>query len=411
MITSLMIRDEWVLITFSTGTNTYLFMAPEATSNTNTAATAAARQCLLLDTGQGPEFPIWRQSLRKVLENETETEPGEVGRRLSVTKCVLSHWHGDHVGGLGELLEVCEEMITGSRDDMPADGGGLEIYKFPLYDSDAPSVADQGTIPDREKDKTLLASAVNGKDPLPIRDLHDGQILTVGGTRSQSQNRDEDDANSDSNTDSHALKLRVLHTPGHTADHIALIIVSSPADPTEVGTIFTGDAVLGHGTSVFEDLATYLASLAKMKAAIEQIESTARSLAGRKTRAFPAHGAPIQDAKAKIDEYIAHRALRERQILDVLRHAAGADGSGGTASTSLEEGTVDAIVDDDDDGQPSRTPMQIVREIYKEVSESLYGAAEAGVIQVLEKLEAEGRVERVDRRSDGKGRWRIVSQD
>src|SRR5271155_4117736 len=73
----------------------------------------------------------------------------------------------------------------------------------------------------------------------------------------------------------------------------------------EEDAIFTGDNVLGQGTAVFEDLATYLNSLEKMKGMFSG-------------RAYPGHGPVIDDGRAKIVEYIQHRQQREQQVIEVL---------------------------------------------------------------------------------------------
>lgn len=128
--------------------------------------------------------------------------------------------------------------------------------------------------------------------------------------------------------------------------------------------LFTGDNVLGHGTAVFEDLPTYLNSLEKMRHVF-------------KGRAYPGHGDVVQDGPAKIQEYIQHRQLRENQVLAVLKEGEGGDWSS----------------------------MEIVKVIYKDVPESLHVPANGGIVQILDKLLREEKVE-VDE-GGGEGRWRI----
>ncbi|KAK5114312.1 hypothetical protein LTR62_002563 [Meristemomyces frigidus] len=155
--------------------------------------------------------------------------------------------------------------------------------------------------------------------------------------------------------------LRAFHSPGHTIDHMALIL-------EEENAMFTGDNVLGHGTAVFEDLAAYVDSLERMQAQFSG-------------RAYPAHGAVVEDGRAKIGEYISHRREREEQIVGVL--------GGGNEEAGEAEGW---------------SSMGIVKVVYKGYPENLHAPAEGGVVQVLRKLEGEGRVEGV-----AGGRW-MMSQ-
>ena len=133
--------------------------------------------------------------------------------------------------------------------------------------------------------------------------------------------------------------------------------------------MFTGDNVLGHGTAVFEDLAAYMDSLERMQRQFS-------------AHAYPAHGALIADGRAKIREYISHRQEREEQVLNVMR----GDVSGG-------------------DGEGWRS-MSMVKIIYAAYPENLHGPAEGSVLQVLRKLEGEGRVRRY-----GDGSWGLVGKE
>jgi glyoxylase-like metal-dependent hydrolase (beta-lactamase superfamily II) len=99
--------------------------------------------------------------------------------------------------------------------------------------------------------------------------------------------------------------LEVIATPGHTNEHVCFL--------TPEGNLFTGDTILGYGTTAIfppdGDMRDYIASLRKL-----------RSREPR--RIFPAHGPVRDDAVALIDEYIAHRLDRERQIVAALREGA-----------------------------------------------------------------------------------------
>jgi glyoxylase-like metal-dependent hydrolase (beta-lactamase superfamily II) len=159
---------------------------------------------------------------------------------------------------------------------------------------------------------------------------HDAEVLTEGAT------------------------LRAVFTPGHAPDHICYYLVEEKA-------VFTGDVVLGAGTTIIPDgtgdLGQYMDSLHRLLALdVETI--------------YPAHGPVIRNAKQKIREYIAHRELRERQVLAALK-----------------------------DG-PLEVPA-IVKRIYTDVPEFLHAAAAQSVRSHLKKLLNEGRV------ADHDGVWEI----
>jgi glyoxylase-like metal-dependent hydrolase (beta-lactamase superfamily II) len=157
--------------------------------------------------------------------------------------------------------------------------------------------------------------------PEPIDDLRDGATIEGDG-----------------------VTLTAVHTPGHASDHLCFYLAEERA-------LFTGDVVLGGSTTVIPsddgDLLDYMASL--------------RRLLGLDVRRiYPAHGPVIEDGPARIREYIEHRLLRERQILEAL-------------------------------GDGLHTIPAMVARIYADVSPALHPMAAMSVESHLRKLAREGR--------------------
>jgi len=154
--------------------------------------------------------------------------------------------------------------------------------------------------------------------------------------------------------------LRAIHAPGHAEDHLCFVL-------EEEGALFSGDNVLGIGTTVIPgeggDLQQYLDSLDRL-------------LAEKPGVIYPAHGPLIQEGDAKIREYIAHRQLREDQILAALR-----------------------------DGPLAIS--EIVERVYAGYPHSLHWAAGETVGSHLRKLERESRVARADG-DDEPQRWQLA---
>jgi glyoxylase-like metal-dependent hydrolase (beta-lactamase superfamily II) len=139
-------------------------------------------------------------------------------------------------------------------------------------------------------------------------------------------------------------ELRVVATPGHSGDSVSLLL---PAD----GALFTGDTVLGRGTTVIArdgNLGDYLRSL-------EQLRELAEAAGLRLL--LPGHGPMLADPTGILDYYLAHRAERLEQVRSAL--AAGA-----------------------------RTPAEIVAMIYTDVDRSVWPAAEWSVRAQLDYLTA-----------------------
>jgi glyoxylase-like metal-dependent hydrolase (beta-lactamase superfamily II) len=141
--------------------------------------------------------------------------------------------------------------------------------------------------------------------------------------------------------------LEVLHTPGHAPNHLCFLL-------EEERVLFTGDHVLDGTTTVISpqrggDMAEYLKSLERLR--------KIRRLA----RICPAHGDVIEDPQARLDEYVKHRRMRERQIMKAL----------GEGPTKISD---------------------IVARLYTETPEGLLEMAGRQVHAHLLKLKAEGKV-------------------
>lgn len=147
--------------------------------------------------------------------------------------------------------------------------------------------------------------------------------------------------------------LQALWTPGHAWDHLCWYMPEERA-------LFSGDVVLGAGTTVIPDdgdLGDYLQSLRRLLALDVAV-------------IYPAHGPRIHSPHDKIRAYLAHRALREQQIIDGLH--AGA-----------------------------HSIAALVARLYADVPASLHAAAAMSVGAHLRKLECDGVASR-----DGE-RWSL----
>ncbi|MFN2613564.1 MAG: MBL fold metallo-hydrolase [Actinomycetota bacterium] len=149
------------------------------------------------------------------------------------------------------------------------------------------------------------------------------------------------------------VTLVASHTPGHSSDHLCFWLGGERA-------LFTGDHVLGRGTTVIAypdgDMAAYMTSLE-------------RAASFRPSRLYPGHG-PVVDEPASVLRYYAdHRTDRENQVL--------------------------AAIDAGDD-----TVERMVARMYADVDAALHAAAALSLRAHLVKLQHEGRIE-----AEG-NRWR-----
>ena len=175
----------------------------------------------------------------------------------------------------------------------------------------------------------LTGTKVRALDPalrLGDEGLAAGDVITVGG-----------------------LELRVVPTPGHTADSLCFHL---PADRA----VLTGDTILGRGTTVVAHpdgrLGDYLDTLRRLRSLT--VDDGVHPV-------LPGHGPVLEDAQGAVEFYLAHRAHRLAQV-----------------ETAVEDG--------------HRTPAEVVARVYADVDRSLWPAAELSVRAQLEYLQEHGLI-------------------
>jgi glyoxylase-like metal-dependent hydrolase (beta-lactamase superfamily II) len=188
----------------------------------------------------------------------------------------------------------------------------------------------------RHLDHSAGAARLAGLTGAPVRAVDPAQVLG-----------DEGLAAGDVLTQA-GCELRVVATPGHSADSVCLLL---PAD----GALFTGDTVLGRGTTVIGgdgSLTDYLDSLHRIRALAD--EASLRVL-------LPGHGPLLSRPAEVVDYYLAHRAERLAEV-----------------AAALDAGDI--------------TPAQIVARVYADVPRAVWPAAEVSVRAQLDYLAGRGQV-------------------
>ncbi|MDH3192953.1 MAG: MBL fold metallo-hydrolase, partial [Acidimicrobiia bacterium] len=133
--------------------------------------------------------------------------------------------------------------------------------------------------------------------------------------------------------------LEVVYTPGHSDDHICLLLGTN---------LFSGDHIIGGSTVMIDNLSKYLASLEKL-----------RPMALSKL--LPGHGPAMDDPAVVIDYYVSHRRERENEIVLALENGARSVGA-------------------------------VVTDVYRDVPEELHRIAALSVAAHLRKLTDDGEV-------------------
>lgn len=237
---------------------------------TRTYLVGSGKSRILIDTGSG--LAAWKLALASVLEEE----------RCEISKCLMTHHHADHVGGAGDV----------------ADLGSSVFHK----------------LPSEAEDATMVWPEAAGE----LQPLRNGDEFAVDGAC-----------------------VQVLATPGHTADSVSFLASGSVLmgsgegnDPCGGVAAFVGDCVLGKGTSVISDLASFESSLELLIAAKPDVLYCGHGPEISGT-VVDQHGGTVSRALVTLQELLQHRKTRVEQIMGVLS-ATGAPDSGLTARQVAE---------------------------------------------------------------------------
>ena len=209
---------------------------------------------VLIDTGEH-----YRDWIARILEFHASLGSPKVPAIL------ITHGHGDHIGGLERLQELFSQG-TGVGEALPGNKTGATYRK-------------EGCVVRCHPRLSSRLGRMLGPDI--VSSCRSREAIQAGG----------------------GVSLRALFTPGHEVDHVCYYL------PRE-RVMFSGDTILGASSSTVGDLSDYMKSL----------ELLARY---RPRTICPGHGPVVTDAGPRIAAYIEHRQARETQVLAALEKGLG----------------------------------------------------------------------------------------